>query len=344
MLLALGLAAAARGPAPAVPAVNAPAGTASEPPPLTVALPPAAPDDAVRKLLLQSYADATHTSLTTTSWDGATLDGLKQPVPDLALVTGPQLLAGCKSQFFLKLDWKGADRDRYRSGAAADCGAGAYQTATVLAWDSDKVATPPNWGDFWDVARRPGRRGLPRSPRPILEIALLADGVAPGDIYRTLRSPDGLDRAFRKLDQLKPYILWWDQPAQAAQLLSDGKVLFVAAPASAVQQAASGRHHFGVQWAGSLSEWRYFAVPKDTPRQGPAQLLLQLAADPARQALFAQASLLGPAVRDAVALLPAASRDRNPAAHQDGMFAVDDGFWADGEDKLDPRFATWISK
>ena len=30
-------------------------------------------------------------------------------------------------------------------------------------------------------------------------MALLADGVAPGDVYKTLATPEGLDRAFAKL-------------------------------------------------------------------------------------------------------------------------------------------------
>ena len=67
----------------------------------------------------------------------------------------------------------------------------------------------PGWADFWDVAKYPGKRGLRRSAETNLEFALLADGVAPGDVYKTLRTSEGVDRAFRKLDQLKPYIVWW---------------------------------------------------------------------------------------------------------------------------------------
>ncbi len=222
VLALLALALAAAGPAPQ---------------PLTVAIPPGAPAEPLRRLLLKPYADATATQLATTSWDGAGLDGLKQPVPDLALVSGLQLAAGCRAQFFARLDWSRLGKERSVPAAVSDCGIGAYLAVTALAWDGDEPAAAPGWTDFWDVARRPGRRGLPRSARFNLEIALLADGVAAGDVYRTLRSSDGLDRAFRKLDQLKPYIIWWDQPAQAAALLTGGRVLFVAAPADAVQQA-----------------------------------------------------------------------------------------------------------
>ena len=48
-----------------------------------------------------------------------------------------------------------------------------------------------------------------RRVRGNLEFALIADGVAPGDVYKVLATSEGVDRAFRKLDQLKPYIVWW---------------------------------------------------------------------------------------------------------------------------------------
>jgi putative spermidine/putrescine transport system substrate-binding protein len=186
---------------------------------------------------------------------------------------------------------------------------------------------------------------LPRTARFNLEIALLADGVAAGDVYRTLRTPDGLDRAFRKLDQLKPYIIWWDQPAQAATLLTGGRVLFVAAPAAAVLQAgAATHHHVGVQWDGSLAEWHSWAVPKDAPHPGAALLALIVAGDPARQAMFGQATFLGPAAKDALDLLPLAARAQNPMANQGAMLAIDEAFWAENREKLEPRFAVWLAK
>jgi len=312
---------------------------------LTVAIPPGAPAEPLLRLLLKPYADVTGTDLATTSWDGAGLEGLKQPVPDLALATGAQLAAGCHSQFFAKLDWARLGRDRMQPAAVSDCGAGAYLAAIALAWDGDKQEAAPGWSDFWDVARRPGRRGLPRTARFNLEIALLADGVAAGDVYRTLRAPDGLDRAFRKLDQLKPYIIWWDQSAQAASLLTGGRVLFVAAPTEAVLKAGGAtHHHVGVQWQRSLGEWRSWAVPKDAPHPGAALLALVVASDPVRQAMLGETTFLGPAAKDALELLPLAARAQNPMAHQAAMLPVDEAFWAENHDKLETRFSGWLAK
>ena len=65
-------------------------------------------------------------------------------------------------------------------------------------------ARPQTLADFFDRKKFPGRRALSRAaPKFNLEMALLADGVAPGDVYKTLDTPEGLDRAFAKLTALQ---------------------------------------------------------------------------------------------------------------------------------------------
>src|SRR5258706_9955008 len=79
---------------------------------------------------------------------------------------------------------------------------------------------PKTWADFWDVKKFPGRRALRNHPLATLEAALMADGVAPDKLY-----PLDVERAFRKLEEIKPYItVWWTGGAQFAQLLHDGEV------------------------------------------------------------------------------------------------------------------------
>jgi putative spermidine/putrescine transport system substrate-binding protein len=317
---------------------------AAGPSPLVVAVPPVPVHDALIRLLLEPYADATQTTLAAPAWKDGDLDSLKTLSADLALVDGEQLAIGCRSGQFRKLDWGHLNRDRYV--VAGDCGAGAYLAATALAWDRAKFSTAPVWADFWDVARHPGRRGLQRTARGTLEIALLADGVAVGDVYRTLRGADGLDRAFRKLDQLKPYIQWWDAPAQPGQWLAAGKVLLTTAPAETVPEAgAAGHKRLAVQWTASLSSAMSFALPQNAPDPAAAAIAMAIAGDPARQAILASATGLGPAVKDAADLLPAAVRDENPGAPKNlAGVMMDDGFWADNRAKLEQRFAAWLAK
>ena len=58
---------------------------------------------------------------------------------------------------------------------------------------------PEGWADFFDTTKFPGKRGMwDYSAGGIFEFALLADGVAPADLY-----PLDLDRATTKLDTIK---------------------------------------------------------------------------------------------------------------------------------------------
>ena len=356
-----------------------------------VAIPPVPQKDTLRRVLLKPYASATGTDLGDVAWDGSQ-DALTKiagdQAADLVLVDGSTLASGCTAQTFKRLDWNRLGRTRFLPNASSDCGAGAFMTATVLAWDREKLqgdtkppaqpslaggkppasqgqknATPdtkpapdtaakaptpdPQWSDFWDVAKHPGRRGLQRQAEGNLEFALLADGVSPGDIYRTLRTGDGVDRAFRKLDQLKPYIMWWDQPGQPAQFLSGGKVLFTSAPASSLSAMVvqPGHARPGVQWAGSLNAVQSWAVPQSAHEEAAMAAML-IATDPAREVELARAAGYGPSTTDAVALLPGDLRGASPAAPANlklGL-ALDEGFWRDNHKALEARFNDWVSK
>jgi putative spermidine/putrescine transport system substrate-binding protein len=342
-VLPMALASMAVGPAPQKPAAQ----PDDAPQPLNLVLRQGPTHDGIIKVFGRPYADATQTTLGEPAWDGS-VDALKQifadKKADLALVDGATLAAGCRAHVFDKPDWNSLGRDRFLPQAVSECGAGAYLSATVLAWDSQKLQNPPSWADFWDVAKHPGRRGLQKAARRNLEIALLADGVAPADIYPMLRTPGGVDRAFRKLDQLKPYIEWWDQPSQPLQFLTSGKVLLTSLPAAPIPWG--GKIHIGVQWAASLTEGAFWAVPQDPAHPRAAASAILIATDSARQADFAKATSLGPSTHGGVALLPAELRARNPSllANLQASLLLDEGFWLDNGDKLEARFAAWVVK
>ena len=59
-----------------------------------------------------------------------------------------------------------------------------------------------------------------KAPAQNLEWALMADGVPVADVYKVLGTPEGVDRAFKKLDTIKKDIVWWDAGAQPPQLLA----------------------------------------------------------------------------------------------------------------------------
>src|SRR5207247_9117368 len=77
------------------------------------------------------------------------------------------------------------------------------------------------WVDCVDVQKFPGSRGLciNDSPRTLI-FALIADGVPADRLY-----PLDIDRAFKKLNEIKPHIkVWWREGNQSQQLIRDGEL------------------------------------------------------------------------------------------------------------------------
>ena len=341
--------------------------------PLAIASLAGALQDAQQKAFFAPFTAASHITIRLNSWDGllTTLQnrarlGTTSSVGDLVLMENSSVLIACQQGLFLPIDPGGiaglspTDHNRLTSDAVSHCGMGALRTDQVLAWDKSRIDSAPSWAEFWDVARRPGKRGLRRDPRGTLEIALLADGVAPDDIYRTLATSDGVDRAFRKLDQLKPYVVWWETPAQAVQIIESGAVLMTSAPNSEVAAANQvGHRDFGIQWQQSISMMSSWAIPgrpqpagvgspisdsqASIDRLGRVRQLLGFMNDPARQADFVGRY---PAVSVVLGIFPPdqALPDDSPATteHLHNALVEDDSFWLTHLDQIKGRFDAWI--
>jgi putative spermidine/putrescine transport system substrate-binding protein len=265
---------------------------------------------------------------------------------DLVLLDPEELSLGCGEGLLEKLDWSAiGGKDHYAPMAVSDCGLGAVVANTVLAWDKDKLPVAPTWSDFWDVAKYPGKRGLRKGVRGNLEIALLADGVAPGDIYKTLATNDGVDRAFRKLDQIKPYIEWWSTGAEAAHILASGDVLMTSAPSGPIMTAAEKQHRgFGVQFANSLYEVQSWGIIKGSTALRLAQQFLYFTGMPAIEVRLLKDigdSGFAKGLNDGLPPEVMATSPGNPANLSAGL-KIDAGFWHDNLAKLKPRYDAWL--
>ena len=95
--------------------------------------------------------------------------------------------------------------DDFIAGGLTSCGVASVAWSTAIAFDRQAFgkAQPTKIADLLDIQHFPGKRALPDGPRYTLELALLADGVQPDDVYRELGTPAGVDRAFAALDKIK---------------------------------------------------------------------------------------------------------------------------------------------
>lgn len=98
----------------------------------------------------------------------------------------------------------------------------------AITWNRSQLNTHydwvPDWADFWNIAYYPGRRSLRKDSRMTLEVVLLADGVLLDRLYRVLATTEGVNRAFEKLDQIRPYITWWLTSEEAWRILTSNIV------------------------------------------------------------------------------------------------------------------------
>ena len=307
---------------------------------------------AIKEVFVHPFTAATSIAVQLESWEGG-IDALRTQLKapdnawDLVMVDSDELAAGCSEGLFEKLDWSAiGGKDHYLAQAVSDCGVGAGVAGLVLAWDRDKFPATPGWSDFWDVAKYPGKRGLHNGVRGNLEFALIADGVSPGDVYKVLATSEGVDRAFRRLDQLKPYIVWWNDDTEAARILASGDVLMTSAAAPAITAANHSAHrNFGVQWTASLYEVQSWAIVKASPNLRAATQFLYFAGTPAIEARLVGLFGEGGLAKGANDGLPAELAQVSPTtpANLNAAVRVDATFWHDNLGKLRQRFETWLA-
>lgn len=328
-------------------ALSAPARAAD----LTVALHDGLAPAALRAALIRPFAETSGLAVDIQPWEGgapalrARLDGAGGW--DVISLTGAEALAGCEGGMLEKLDWAAlGGRDRLLPGGAGDCMAGVALRALVLAWDRDKLPGLPGWAEFGDVVKHPGRRGLRKQPRGTLEIALMADGVPAAEVYRTLRTDAGVERAFRKLEQLRPYLVWWQDEVEAARLLASGEVLMTSAPATGIAEAvrADGRK-LALQWAGAVTSTIGLAIPRGTANPNAPRLLAE-ATQPRAQSALPALALLGPLARGAAEtaapeLVPFLATTPTALA---AALPADEAFWRDNLPRLTQRFDAWLPR
>ncbi|MET0610936.1 MAG: polyamine ABC transporter substrate-binding protein [Pseudomonas caspiana] len=266
---------------------------------------------------------------------------------DLVEVESPELARGCDEDMFEELDPAlFGDESKYVPGAISHCGAGFFVWSTVLAYNADKLATAPTgWADFWNTEKFPGKRGLRKGAKYTLEFALMADGVAPKDVYKVLASKDGQDRAFKMLDKLKPSIQWWEAGAQPPQFLQSGDVVMSSAYNGRIAAVAK-ESKLKVVWTGGVYDFDAWAIPKGSKNAEAAKKFIAYTLEPEQQKTFSENIAYGPANTDAVKLLSAEALQNMPTTPENikDQVQIDVAFWNDNGEQLEQRFNSWAAK
>jgi putative spermidine/putrescine transport system substrate-binding protein len=267
---------------------------------------------------------------------------------DVVEVESGDIGRACEEGLIEKIDFsKIGKKSDFMPEAIHECGVGAFVWSTVLAYNADKLKTAPkNWADFWNVSKFPGKRGMRKGARYNLEFALMADGVPTKDVYKVLGTKAGADRAFKKLEELRPNIQWWEAGAQPPQFLVAGDVVMSTAYNGRIDSAQREGKNLQVTWAGSIYDLDYWAIPKGTPNKDLAEKFVAFAGSPEAQKTYATKIAYGPVNVNALKLLDAKTLSGLPTSTANAKDAVQNNlkFWTDHGEDLEQRFTAWAAK
>ncbi|WP_050994698.1 extracellular solute-binding protein [Sinorhizobium fredii] len=214
--------------------------------------------------------------------------------------------------------------------------------ATVVTYNSKTYATetPKTWADVFDTTKFPGKRMFSNMVVDfgVLELALLADGVAPKDLY-----PLDVDRALKKLDAIKSDILWYDFGTQQVALLQQGDAVIGAGwdgRVKALQRDGGTVEYSPTQAIVKPDLW---VLPKGGNSEVGAKFL-SFIDNPERQAKFATCVGYGPVLRKAYDFLPADQKFTVDPKNTEGFVVWNAEYWAKNAREVTARFNEWLTR
>lgn len=299
-----------------------------------------------------------------TQWDGELKElekavasrVFKGDVIDLEL---PRAVEACEKGLLEKIDTgalppgddgvrAGAD---FVPGALGPCWVGSTVYSQVMIYAPNVKRQPQTLADFFDTRKFPGRRALSRaSPKFNLEMALLADGVPPGEVYKLLETPEGQDRAFNRLKALRP--IWAHDSVGALRWLANGQAVMATALNGDVYDSSRKNFAPGIIWDHQLYEFDVFAIPFGNPNKDRALDFIHYATGSVPLAGVASWVPYGPARRSALPLVKDNPETKTPmrpwlpTAPENfrNAFAVDDAWWRTHEAGLTSRWREFVSR
>ncbi|MBV7328195.1 extracellular solute-binding protein [Chloroflexi bacterium TSY] len=207
---------------------------------------------------------------------------------------------------------------------------GYAEVPIVIAWSEEAFPgddKPDSWSKFWDVENYPGGRSFNGfGPTKTIEAALLADGVPRDQLY-----PLDFDRAFTKLEEIKPHIAkWWTSGTESQQLLTSGDATVVAMSNSRIENLMDQELPFTYTLNEALVHNDFIGVVDGSANANAAMAVLAFRFEPAIGAAIGE--LWRQPISSAAVWECAAPEKRerwttNPS-NADQIIPIDPFFWA----------------
>lgn len=240
-------------------------------------------------------------------------------------------------------------REDFVEGALNDCGVGVIVWGTAYAFSNTAFGDnpPATIADFFDTDTYPGPRAIRNDPTVIMEWALMADGVPREEVYTTLESEEGVERALAKMDDIKSGLQIWETGREPVRMLNGGEVtmssIWATTGATASQEDGAD---FTVNMDGRVIELDLFGIPKGSQNKEAAIDFIRFASS--SQSLADMVGYLpnGPTRKSSIALLSedVLARIPNGPAYDDKLFIMSDAdWWSNNHERLEEAFQSWLA-
>jgi putative spermidine/putrescine transport system substrate-binding protein len=209
----------------------------------------------------------------------------------------------------------------------------------VLAYNTEATAgaVPEGWADYFDTAKIPGKRGAwDYSEGGMFEFALMADGVAPADLY-----PLDLPRATAKLNTIKDDIVFWASGAESQELIGSGEVAMTMIWNGRGWSAKNiDKKPVEMQWNQQIVTADYLVVPKGSPNKDAAMKFIAYTACAANNAGPSEFIPYGPTNKNSTPN-PAMVNDLSVTNADANSAYFDDTYLAEKFDEIDAAWQAW---
>mgnify|MGYP001231461057 CR=1 FL=1 len=229
--------------------------------------------------------------------------------------------------------------------------------STTFGYRTDMVgSTPPSSVcDVFNIEKYPGKRALQKAPIDNLEWALMCDGVAKSDIYSTLETKEGLEKALAKLGTIKDDVIWWAAGADTPQLLADGEIVMGSTYNGRLfSLIEKDKQPVAMLWDGQVFDLDGWIIPSGLSDERKKRALdyVKFATDTQRLADQAKYISYGPARQSSAPLvdkhaeLGIAMAPHMPTdpKNDTNSFLQNYSWWADNRDDIDARFQAWLAQ
>lgn len=240
------------------------------------------------------------------------------------------------------IDYDVVDASKFSGDYAQEYRVGSDVQATVIAYNTELFGSDfDSVAAFFDTKTFPGKRGVPRNLfAGLLEMALLADGVPPENLY-----PLDLDRAFAKLDTIKDDLVFWDTGASSQNLMVSGEVT---AALVWLNRADDAIEIDGAPFEVLFDQWiqtdDYWVIPKGAPNPELANEFIECITDPVKQVDWSNEIVFGPTTTAALESPDLEDNPRRPTSHLEGQVKVDDVWWSKNYIDIAERWNSWMTE